>query len=64
MGPTLTALTVPEDQTVVIQIMNFTTFPGDAASFTVTYMTTDGTATGTYIHYILVQRKFGSGVDY
>ena len=62
VGPALTALTVLEsDQMAVIQIMNFTSFPEDAAPFTITYMTTDGTATGMYIDYVLVQgqKKLG-----
>jgi len=44
----LTALVVQElNQTVVIQITNFTPFPpSGAVPLTITYVTTDGTATG------------------
>ena len=48
VGPTMTAITVQEpDQMAVIQIMNFAaSFPSQAVPFTITYVTTDGTATG------------------
>ena len=48
VGPTMTALTVQEpDQMAVIQIMNFAaSFPPGTVPFTITYITTDGTATG------------------
>ena len=44
----MTTLTVQEpDQMAVIQIMNFDAFfPSGAVPFTITYVTTDGTATG------------------
>ena len=48
VGPTMTALTVQEpDQMAVIQLMNFAaSFPPAAVPFTITFITTDSTATG------------------
>ena len=43
--PAMTALTVQEDQMAVIQLMNFAA-PAGAVPFTITYITTNGTATG------------------
>ena len=55
VSPTLTAVTVREpDQMVTVSVV-VTTFPmltTQLVPFTVTYTTTDGTATGTYVVYI------------
>ena len=51
VGPTMTTLTAQEpDQMAVIQIMNLdASFSPGTVPFTITYVTTDGTATGILI---------------